>query len=120
MPALTRINQVDLMFRAVSDRTRLRLLNLLRTGEVCVCDLVTVLAVPQPKVSRHLAYLRRAGLVDARRDGQWMHYTLSPTRDTFHVKLLDCLASCARDVPELASDVKRMRLTRRHPGDGCC
>src|SRR4051794_14901027 len=68
---------VDRMFRAFSDRTRLRLLNMLGSGEVCVCDLVAVLDVPQPKVSRHLAYLRRAGLVVARKEGLWMHYRLA-------------------------------------------
>ncbi len=62
-------DRVDIMFRAFSDRTRLRLLNMLGTGEVCVCDLVRVLAVPQPKVSRHLAYLRRAGLVSGGKKG---------------------------------------------------
>src|SRR5437868_10313270 len=90
--------RVDLMFRAFSDRTRLRILHLLRDGELCVCDLVKVLSVPQPKASRHLAYLRRAGLVVARKDGLWAHYRLAPARSAFHEKLLDCLASCFDDV----------------------
>ena len=97
------------MFRAFSDRTRLRLLHLLaRGGEVCVCDLVDVLAVPQPKVSRHLAYLRKAGLVQARKDGLWSYYRLAPARGAFHGKLLECLACCFRDVPELAQDAARL------------
>src|SRR5512141_923587 len=88
---------VDVMFRAFSDRTRLRILSLLRAGELCVCDIVDLLAAPQPKVSRHLAYLRRAGLVLARRQGMWMHYSLAPGRGPFHAKLLECLANCFID-----------------------
>ncbi len=62
------------LFKTLSDPTRLRLLNLLAEGETCVCELTDTLRVVQPKVSRHLARLKRAGLVDARRDGKWMHY----------------------------------------------
>lgn len=96
------------MFRAFSDRTRLRLLNLLRGGETCVCDLVEVLGVSQPKVSRHLAYLRRAGLVVSRKDGLWMHYSLAPARSEFHQSLLNCLACCFQSVPELKQDARRL------------
>ncbi len=99
---------VDRLFRAFSDRTRLRILNLLRSGELCVCDLVRVIGVPQPKISRHLAYLRRAGLVTARKEGLWMHYELASSRNAFHQKLLECLACCFPDVPELAADLKRL------------
>ena len=109
------------MFRAFSDRTRLRILHLLRRGELCVCDLVAVLDVPQPKASRHLAYLRRAGLVTARKEGLWMHYSLAPARSPFHQKLLDCLASCFADVPELARDDARLtKCGCSANGDGCC
>src|SRR5262245_26307500 len=76
-----------LFFRALSDRTRLRLLNLVGNREVCVCFFVEILGTNQPKISRHLAYLRRAGLVQARREGKWMHYRLSepvnPTAKAF-------------------------------------
>jgi len=74
--ASVRSKQVDmeLLFRALADRTRLRLLNLIGQDEVCVCYFVEVLKTPQPKISRHLAYLRRAGIVEARREGKWMHY----------------------------------------------
>ena len=65
---------MELLFRALADRTRLRLLNLIGRDEVCVCYFVEVLRTPQPKISRHLAYLRRAGVVEARREGKWMHY----------------------------------------------
>ena len=112
-------HSVDLMFRAFSDRTRLRLLNLLRgAGEVCVCDLVDVLGLPQPKVSRHLAYLRRAGLVLARKQGLWSYYTLAPARDAVHRKLLECLATCFAHVPELARDDVRLKRGKCSPG--CC
>jgi ArsR family transcriptional regulator len=66
-----------LLFAALSDRTRLRLLNLMDGREVCVCYFVEILEQSQPKISRHLAYLRRAGVVAARREGKWMHYKIT-------------------------------------------
>jgi ArsR family transcriptional regulator, arsenate/arsenite/antimonite-responsive transcriptional repressor len=69
--------QLETLFAALADRTRLRLLNLISGGEVCVCFFVEVLGEPQPKISRHLGVLRAAGLVAARRDGKWMHYRLT-------------------------------------------
>jgi ArsR family transcriptional regulator len=104
------------MFRALSDRTRLRIVHLLRQGETCVCDLVAVIKSPQPKISRHLAYLRRAGIVDARRDGQWIYYRLAPAKSRLHEKLLECLDACSVEVPELNRDAER--LTRS--GRSCC
>jgi ArsR family transcriptional regulator, arsenate/arsenite/antimonite-responsive transcriptional repressor len=100
---------VDRLFRAFSDRTRLRILHLLANGEVCVGDLVFVLRLPQPTVSRHLGYLRRAGLVTVRRDSSWMYYALAEARSPFHAKLLECLASCFKEVPELTRDAARAR-----------
>src|SRR5271155_753352 len=111
MAAKTRANRVDVMFRAFSDRTRLRILHMLRRGELCVCDIVEVLGVPQPKASRHLAYLRKAGLVEARKDGLWSYYKLAPSKNKFHGKLLECLGCCLRDVPELAKDAERLNLS---------
>src|SRR5262245_7941516 len=102
-------NPVDSMFRAFADPTRLRILNLLLPGELCVCDIVNALRIPQPTTSRHLAYLRKAGLVMARRDGLWIHYRLSPPQSTFHRKLLDCLGCCFQDVPQLAKDSKQLK-----------
>jgi ArsR family transcriptional regulator len=109
------VHRVDLLFRAFSDRTRLRILYMLRDGELCVCHIVDVLGVPQPKASRHLAYLRKAGLVKARREGQWSYYRLAPARTAFHQKLLDCLSCCFDDVPELAKDSKRLARAK-----SCC
>lgn len=101
---------VDRMFRAFSNRTRLRILNLLRSGELCVCDLVRVIGAPQPTVSRHLAYLRKARLVTARKEGLWMYYQLAKARNDFHRKLLECLECCfTAEVPELARDMNALR-----------
>lgn len=108
---------VDAMFRAFSDRTRLRILHLLKDrGEICVGDLVAVLRAPQTTVSRHLAYLRRAGLVQVRQDGLWKHYSLAPTRTRFHRRLLACLADCFGEVRELAADRRR----RERLKEKCC
>jgi len=109
------LNQI---FRAFSDATRLRILSLLKQGESCVGDLVAVLGLPQPKVSRHLAYLRKAGLVDTRERGPWIFYRLAPTSSQLHKKLLDCLSACFGDVPKIAQDAKKARALRR--SGGCC
>ena len=106
---------VDRLFRAFSDRTRLRILYLLRDSEFCVCDLVEVLKVPQPTASRHLAYLRRAGLVTVRQERSWNYYSLAEPRNSFHAKLLECLGSCFADVPELQRDNARIKRAK-----GCC
>src|SRR3954471_3023648 len=75
------IDQLEAVFKALADKTRLRILALLGSNEVCVCHLHDTLGLPQPAVSRHLAYLRRSGLVAARRDGVWMHYQVSRSLD---------------------------------------
>jgi ArsR family transcriptional regulator, arsenate/arsenite/antimonite-responsive transcriptional repressor len=109
-------NSVDATFRALADWTRLRILNLLRGGELCVCDLVDVLEIPQPSASRHLAQLRKARLVVARKEGLWSYYRLARAHDGLHEKLLEALAAAARQAPELAHDARRL-ATR---GKGCC
>lgn len=68
--------ELEIFFTALADKTRLRILNLMREDEICVCFFTEVLGESQPKISRHLAYLRNAGLVEARRDGKWMNYRL--------------------------------------------
>ena len=100
-------NRIDLMFKAFSDRTRLRILSLLQSGECCVGDLVEILQVEQPSASRHLAYLRRAGLVAVRKTRQWSYYSLAPARAAFHEKLLECLGCCFREVPQIRADRER-------------
>lgn len=118
MTALEPMSRVDRMFRAFSDRTRLRILYLLRGGRLCVGDLVKILNIPQAKTSRHLAYLRRSGLVRVREKGPWSFYSLAPAEGRFHKKLLECLSVCFRDVPEIASDARRARKVRKE--GGCC
>src|SRR5258705_3011350 len=88
----------DLFFRALADRTRLRLLNLMRTDEVCVCFFVEILKTNQPKISRHLAYMRRAGIVGARREGNWMHYRIVEPPDADAAQVLkDVMAWLVND-----------------------
>ncbi len=106
------------MFRAFADHTRLRILRLLQDGPLCVGDLVDILGAPQPTVSRHLAYLRREGLVGTRQHGLWMFYELARTRSALHGKLLECLAVCDGSLPALKADVVRARSLRR--SGGCC
>jgi ArsR family transcriptional regulator len=101
---------LEKFFVALSDRTRLRLLNLMRKDEVCVCFLVEVLQCPQPTISRHLAYLRRVGLVRARKEGRWMHYQIVEPRDEHAARILrETLSSLAKD-KEMQRD--RSRLVR--------
>jgi ArsR family transcriptional regulator, arsenate/arsenite/antimonite-responsive transcriptional repressor len=109
---------VDLMFRAFSDRTRLRILHVLQGGELCVGDLVTILQAPQPRISRHLAYLRKARLVLVRKSGLWSHYSLAPAATPFHRKLLECLAKCFSEVPEVQAD--GLRAAKIKKSGGCC
>ncbi|HZM99477.1 MAG TPA: metalloregulator ArsR/SmtB family transcription factor [Pyrinomonadaceae bacterium] len=79
--------QLETLFKALADHTRLRLIHLIGDEEVCVCSCVETLKVNQPKISRHLAYLRRAGLVAARRDGRWSHYRLVKPSDPHAAKM---------------------------------
>ncbi len=111
-------NQVNLMFRAFSDPTRLRILHMLREGELCVGDIVNILQAPQPTASRHLAYLRRAGLVVTRKNGLWNFYKLAPAKTAFHRNLVKCLESCFQGVPEIAADTTRAEKVRK--AGGCC
>ncbi len=106
------------MFRAFSDPIRLRILHLVAGSELCVCELVEILALPQPTVSRHLSYLRKAGLVGARDDGSWKYYRLTAARTTFHRRLLKCLGTCFDDVPELRADSQRAK--RLKAAGRCC
>ena len=88
-PKLRNLESLTAVYGALSDATRLRILSLLKDGEVCVCHLHASLGVPQPTVSRHLAYLPRAGPVRARRDGIWMHYSLARPSDPVAAAIVD-------------------------------
>ncbi len=99
------------LFKGFADPVRLRILNLLAAGELCVCDIEDILAIPQPSVSRHLAYLRRARLVDPRRAGKFVHYRLAAPRSAVHRNLQKCVRSCFLGIPLL--DTERARAARR-------
>lgn len=101
-------------FKAFADPVRLRLLSLLANGEVCVCHLHEALELPQSTVSRHLAYLRKRGLVIGRKDGLWVHYRLAKPINGLHRTLIDALGPSFADVEILRQD--RQRLDRR----SCC
>ena len=106
---------LNLLFRALADKTRLRLLNLMRDEEVCVCYLVEVLKMKQPKVSRHLAYLRRAGVVSARRQGTWMHYRLMVSGDAGVARLLRQVLDALSNDREMLQDRARLDRARSDP-----
>ena len=101
--------QVELLFKALADRTRLRLLNLMGAGEVCVCFFVEVLGTNQPKISRHLAYLRRAGVVAARREGKWMHYRITSPADPRAARVLAEVLAWLGEDREMQKDRARMQ-----------
>jgi len=103
----------ELLFAALADRTRLRLLNLLRGGEVCVCFFAGALGTNNPKISRHLAYLKRASLVTGRRDGKWMHYSIRRPDDKNAAAVFDATMKMLENDPEMADD-------RRKLMDYCC
>jgi ArsR family transcriptional regulator len=99
---------IALLFKALADRTRLRLINLIGEDEVCVCFFVEVLKLNQPKISRHLAYLRRAGVVSARREGKWIHYRLVEPPDSHAANIFrEVRAGLAND-PAMKSDRARL------------
>jgi ArsR family transcriptional regulator len=111
------MNAPDL-FGAFAHPVRLRILNLLQEQkEICVCDLCEVLALAQPKVSRHLAVLRAAGLVQGRREGKWMFYALAEAPTALHRTLLRCVHTCLAEVDELAAD--RAHLAALEPRLRC-
>ncbi len=99
---------MEKFFIALSDRTRLRLLNLMGNDEVCVCFFVEVLGESQPKISRHLAYLRRAGIVSARRDGKWIHYRITWPTDSHAERLLKDILAWLKDDIEMQRDQTRL------------
>ena len=104
---------MELFFAALADRTRLRLINLMAAGEICVCFFVEVLGTNQPKISRHLAYLRRAGLVEARRDGKWMHYRMAEPRD-------ERAAAVFREAQAWLAEDAEMKRDRQSLKKVCC
>jgi ArsR family transcriptional regulator, arsenate/arsenite/antimonite-responsive transcriptional repressor len=106
---------VERLFQALGDATRLRILGLLLAGEICVCDIHETLRISQPKASRHLAYLRRAGLVVTRRQGLWVHYRLADTSDAI-------LSTIQRAVTHVLGHLEAVRRDagRLQKKTGCC
>lgn len=100
--------QMELLFKALADRTRLRLLNLMAAGEVCVCFFVEVLGTNQPKISRHLAYLRRAGVVAARREGKWMHYRITTPENAHASRVFNEVMTWLGEDRDMQKDRARM------------
>ncbi len=125
--ARTTIDQLEDTFKALADRTRLRILALLGNNEVCVCHLHDSLGVPQPTVSRHLAYLRRTGLVSARRDGVWMHYRVSPSLTPEIRQVLDAavqaltsVTTTSRDRAQFDKAFGPLYVVPTETGGACC
>jgi ArsR family transcriptional regulator len=117
MPKKDKPFAVDLLFRALADPTRLRLLNLIADREICVCYFVEILGISQPKISRHLAYLRRAGIVAARRQGRWMHYRLVVPRDAVAWSILQETLKHLRERPVMQRDFARLDTACCNPGE---
>jgi ArsR family transcriptional regulator len=113
MGGSTKTVELSQLFAALADPTRLRLLNLMYGREVCVCYFVEILKQSQPKISRHLAYLRRAGVVSARREGKWMHYRIEWPKDAAVVTVLEAA------LRSLQSD-RRMREEAARLERACC
>jgi ArsR family transcriptional regulator len=101
------------LFAALADRTRLRLLNLMNGREVCVCYFVEILKQSQPKISRHLAYLRNAGVISSRREGKWMHYSINRPEDPGAAAILDAAFTSFEADREMQSDLTRL-------SNACC
>jgi ArsR family transcriptional regulator len=104
------MRELALFYAALADETRLRLLSLMKDGEVCVCHLQEVLKTNQPKISRHLAYLRRAGLVEARPDGKWMHYRLKEMNSDLG-KIMTQTLTCLQLQARIKKDRQRLKQT---------
>ena len=99
---------LETFFLALADKTRLRLLNLMRDTEVCVCFFTEVLGESQPKISRHLAYLRNAGIVSARREGKWMHYKIDVPEDFYTAQILQDTLESLKSKDEMQTDYQKL------------
>src|SRR3982074_1587311 len=100
--------KLESLFKALADRTRLRLISLIGDSEVCVCFFVAILKVSQPKISRHLAYLRRAGIVAARREGKWMHYRRAEPPDEHAARIFREVRASLAEHPEFQRDREKL------------
>ena len=103
------LDELESAFKALADKTRLRILALLGNNEVCVCHIHDSLGLPQPTVSRHLAYLRKSGLVAARRDGVWMHYRLSRSLSPVMQNVVAAAVDALQQLPATTEDRKQFQ-----------
>jgi ArsR family transcriptional regulator len=106
---------LERFFQALGDKTRLRILNLMGDQEICVCYFVEILGGPQSKISRHLAYLRSAGIVAARRDGKWMHYRISVPPPAGAAEILRQTLAALKDEKMMQADLARLARARCSP-----
>ena len=111
-PAPT-VDDLDAVFKGFADPTRIRILSVLAAGELCVCDIVELLDLPQPAVSRHLAYLRRMGLVEAEREWKFAHYRLSTPTHAVHQNLLNCVRTCFLGIESLDEERRQAKARVR-------
>ena len=96
------------LFKAFAEETRLRILNLLAQRDCCVCEFQGSLRVPQPKISRHLAYLRRSGLVTTSKRGKWVMYALAQPQGRVHATLIHCVKNCFGEIKLLKADAAKL------------
>jgi ArsR family transcriptional regulator, arsenate/arsenite/antimonite-responsive transcriptional repressor len=108
MSSENQLSEMETLFLALADKTRLRLLNLMREDEICVCYFTEVLGESQPKISRHLAYLRNAGVVSARREGKWMNYSIEMPENPSAAKLLQDTLDWLKSQTDLQADFRRL------------
>ena len=109
------LTTLESAFKAFADPTRLRILGLLAGGEICVCNIHECLGIPQPTASRHLAYLRKKGLVLTRKEGLWVHYKLAPLEDAVMRVLMSAVTHCLCHCDAIATDRKKLEFQT-----GCC
>jgi len=115
------LNQTDSFFRMLADSTRLRCLMLMQAeGELCVCELTHALNLSQPKISRHLAHLREAGVLVARRNGTWMNYRINPDMQAWALEILQTTLQGVRKTEPFISDQKMLETMANRPGLVCC
>jgi ArsR family transcriptional regulator len=118
---------LDRVFAALADETRRRILGLLASGEICVCHIHEALGIPQPTASRHLAHLRKAGLVATRRDGLWVHYRLADLDDpAINGVVRSALSALSANGPAITDRKKLSRVidvpvtTLERAAKNCC
>ena len=115
------LNETDTFFKMLADSTRLRCLLLMQVeGELCVCELTHALNLSQPKISRHLAHLREAGVLVARRNGTWMNYRINPDLQGWALDILQTTLYGVRNIEPFISDKKILDKMADRPGQVCC